>query len=357
MAIPPTLANAMGAVADKARSLGKPKTNSTDIEKFRIVGQDWYKVFGYQFVILSNKEKEKEVGKSGNSAVSKLLGAVKAVKNLATGSKNADGPSEDNAETKYYTLPIPPQSLLIKPIIASQVTPTLGGVVEETSDNVLWIISMQGTTGIAPGRAMNGSTPDRRSVAKQFRDTISTTGLLAGITGQLNKTISKIGGAIDSALAAAQSFQEGNIAGGIGNAVNAANATVLPSIPYSGSAVSQETNGFTEIQELSKFIDMYNTLKHKDPKKYSLVFRMFKTNQQWRCIVQDFSIQKSAQSPHLWRYNIVLKCWNLQTVSAQMSKASEFDRFGSNGDLKSVNTVGLGALNLLGKMGFNKKGK
>jgi hypothetical protein len=355
--IPPTLANAMGAVQDKARDFANGKKDaSSEAEKFRIVGQDWYKVFGYQFVILANG-KDSEPGKSNNSAIDKIKGAAKTLANLFTGQKNADGPSEDTAETKYYTLPIPPQSLMIKPLIASQATPTLGGVVEETSDNVLWMISMQGTTGIAPSRAMNGDTIDRRSVAKQFRDTISTTGLLAGITGQLNKTISKIGGALDSALSAAESFKEGNIAGGIGNAVDIAGAVTMPSIPYSGSAVSEKSNGFTEIQELSKFIDMYNSLKHKNPKKYKLVFRMFKTNQQWNCIIQDFSIQKSAQSPHLWRYNLVLKCWSLQTVSAQMSKDAEFNRFAAGGDLKSVNTIGLGALSLMGKMGFNKKGK
>jgi len=317
--------------------------NQATPEKFKIVGQDWYKVFGYQFVISHSEEPEVEQTQGG--FLDGISNAFNQLTSLFDG-----GAADSDPLTKYYTLPIPPQSIVIKPIIASQATPTLGGVVEETSENVLWMISMQGTTGIAVSRDLNGQSVDRKTVAKQFRDTISTTGLLAGVAGQLNQTIAQIGGVADAAIDSFQSFASGDIAGGIGNAVNAANTAVLPPLPYAGSAVSEKSNGFTEIQELVKFFDKYNELKHANPKQYSLLFRMYKTNQEWNCIVQDFSIQKSAQSPHLWRYNLVLKCWALRVVGANLPGSGEFDRFGSNGDLKSVNTVGLGALDMLSQV-------
>lgn len=313
------LSKIMGKFEDE----GPPST-----EKFKIVGQDWYKVFGYQFGIIYENESVQK---------SKKQDLFSSIKNtFLNGAK-----SDSNEKSKFYTLPIPPQSLIIKPIIASQVTPTFGGVVEETSQNVLWQINMQGTTGIAPSRDINGNAIDRSEVAKNFRETISTTGLLAGISGQLQSVTAKVGGAIDSLISAGGAFRGGDIAGGIGNAISAINTLAKPPLPYSGSGVSEQSNGFTEIQELAKFFHEYNDLKHREPRSYRLIFRMFKTNQQWNCIIDDFSIQKSAQSPHLWRYNITMTCWGLQVIGANVAGSGEFDRFGPGGDLASVNTVGL----------------
>ncbi|MEM4379058.1 MAG: hypothetical protein QXL01_00025 [Thermoplasmatales archaeon] len=319
-----------------AFGFGKPG-DAKSPEKFKIIGQDWYRIYGYQFVILENEQDAEQKKESFGSSL------ISAAKQAFSGTPISEGKST------YFTLPIPPQNLTIKPIIASEATPTLGGVVEESSENVMWIINMQGTTGIAVSRSLNGSTPDRKSMAKQFRNTIAATGLLSGVAGQLNTTIAKFGGVADSLIDSVKSFKDGDFVGGIGSAVNAANTAVLPALPYAGSAVQESTNGFTEIQELAKFIDTYNTLKHKEPRKYRLVFRMFKTSQQWNCIINDFTIQRSAQSPNLWRYNITLKAWNLKTVMDNGKE--EFDRFGPNGDLRSVNTVGTGLQVKLLKIG------
>jgi len=306
-------------------------------EKFKIVGQDWYKVFGYQFGILYQNNPTEKKEKSG------FLSAIKGAASFINGAK-----ADSDDKSLFYTLPIPPQSIVIKPIIASQATPTLGGVVEETSESILWMINMQGTTGIAPSRDLNGNSVDRASVAKNFRETISTTGLLAGISGQVQSTIARFGGAVDSLIRSPISLEDGNIAGGIGNAINAINTIAQPPLPYSGSAVAETSNGFTEIQELVRFFDTYNEKKHDNPKNYQLIFRHFKTNQEWNCIVEDLSIQKSAQNPHLWRYNITLTCWALRTIGANVAGSGEFDRFApGKGDLASVNTVGLASVKIL----------
>jgi hypothetical protein len=324
-----SIAKSVANITGISKLTGKPEEDGPpDPIKFKINGQDWYKVFGYQFGIIY----ENEFGSK-----SKKQGLFSSIKNTFLNAAKGDS----NEKSKFYTLPIPPQNIVIKPIIASQATPTFGGVVEETSQNVLWLISMQGTTGIAPSRDANGQAVDRKEVAKNFRETISTTGLLSGISGQLQATTSRIGGALDSFITSRNALKDGNIAGAIGNAVNIPNTLAKPPLPYSGSGVSEQSNGFTEIQELVKFFDDYNKLKHENPRQYRLIFRMFKTNQQWDCIIEDFSIQKSAQSPHLWRYNIVMTCWALQVIGANVAGSEEFDRFGSDGDLASVNTVGL----------------
>ena len=278
-----------------------------------VKGADWYQVYGYQF------------------AVNVSLGKDTAV------------------DAFKFTLPIPPQSFMVKPVMASRATPTIGGVVEETSAVVFWMVQMQGTTGIAVNRGENDGT-SRNEVAKSFRDNITTTGLLSGVSANLNKVISKVGGVADKAIDAfgrvSDAIKTGDFLDAASSAaegfVGAANTALLPPLPYSSSAVSQEGNGFTEAQELQKFFYMYSKLKGKSPNKYSLIFRCYKTNQEWDVIVKDFSLQISAQNPNLYKYSISLQGWNCRAVGDKERKP--LDRLGSKGDLKSVNTLTSGVL-------------
>lgn len=264
-------------------------------------GSDWYKVFGYQFVVLD----------SAGTPPQELI----------------------------YTLPIPPQSINVRMIPASQATPTIGGVVEETNANVFWLINLAGTTGIAVSRQGNGADK-RHKMAKQFRDTIGTTGLLSGALAGINTAISQVGGTIDGVVNSAQAIASGNVAGGVSGLVGSFNNLFLPGLPYSGSAVDSDTNGYTEIQEFHRFLYTYSKLKGKFPDRFRLFFRSYKTNQQWQCIVQDFTIQQSANDPMLYRYNIALKAWDVRSAKTTEDLDDEaFDRFGPEGDLQSVNLI------------------
>lgn len=264
-------------------------------------GSDWYKIFGYQFVV-------QVLDEDGNS-IDELI----------------------------YTLPIPPQSISIRMIPASQATATFGGVVEETSENVFWLMNLVGTTGIAVSRQETGSKK-RFKMAKQFRDSISTTGLLSGALAGVNAAISKIGGAADALIDMGKAVADGDVAGATGGLVGAFNTAFLPALPYAASSVDQDTNGYTEIQELHRFLYTYSKLKSKQPKTFQLKFRCYKTNQEWTCILQDFNIQQSAQNPMLYRYNIALKGWGV-TEPAKGDDSAAFDRFAPGGDLQPVNLV------------------
>lgn len=274
-------------------------------------GQDWYKVFPYAFVV------------------------------EATNVANDDEP--ENPTLYTYTLPIPPQTMLTKMIPASAATATFGGVVEETSDNVFWIIQMSGTTGTAVSRSdLSDTESNRKEMAKLFRKKLETTGLLSGVAAQLNSLAGKVGGTLDAAAGAATSFASGDIAGGMAGVTGAINNLILPALPYSESGVDGITNGFTEMQELHRFLYTFSHLKAKMPDQFKLKFKNYKTGQEWRIILQDFTIQQSAQQPNLYRYNIQLKAWDVKTIDSEERSATEYDRFKpGSGDLAPVNVVGI----------------
>lgn len=239
-----------------------------------------------------------------------------------------------------YTLPIPPQSLVTKMIPASSVTPTVGGAVERTSDTMFWSIQMAGTTGTAVSRSnIEGDKlgANRTEMAKTFRKKLETTGLLSGVSANLNAVIAKAGNIADSVNDVITSAKSGSFPGVADAVVGAINNTILPPLPYSGSSVSDVTNGFTEMQELSRFLYTYSGLKGKFAKRFALKFRNYKTGQEWRVILVGFDMVQTAQQSQLYRYNIQLQGWGVKNIDSDERK--DFDRFGPEGDLKSVNTV------------------
>jgi hypothetical protein len=278
--------------------------SETSEKLWEVNGQDWYKIFAYQFKVV-----------------------------------------RPGGTPYYYTLPIPPQAYECKPIIPSKVTPTIGGVTEENSAVTFWLINMSGTTGISASRA-EGDEKTRKQVAGKFRETISTTGLLSGTFANIDRIINKAVGVLDTAGNIIQAFDDKNptpglntISGATGEVVGAVNNALLPPLPYSASAVNGVTNGFTEAEELQKFFYIYQKLKSENPDDYNLYFINYKTNQQWRVIVKSFSLQKSAQNPMLYRYGISLQGWDVTPSSSDPADRVETNRFGQNGDLKSINTM------------------
>lgn len=265
---------------------------------WQVSGEDWYKVYPYQFMVDCSKDRN-----------------------------------------YFYTLPIPPQVLNIKPIIASKATPTIGGVVEETSPVTFWMIQMSGVFGVGVGRTDSESL-ENENMATEFRQRISTTGLLSGIASSLNGSINRVGGALDAAagaIGAVGSALNGDISGGAaglaGSVTGAINSFFTPPQIFGGSAIAQQNNGFTDAQELSRFIYMYTKLKSMHPDDYTLYFNSFKTKQRWKIIIKDFSLQQSAQNPNMYRYQLALQGWDVKSVD---NKDKAVDRFSAKGDLAPV---------------------
>lgn len=243
-------------------------------------------------------------------------------------------------------------------VSASSVTPTLGGVVEETTANVFWDIVMSGTTGTAIGKS--GNTASRLNpgndvrTATVFRERISTTGELSGIMGALRSGAAKVGQQADRLIGAFNAAKSGNVSGAIGQVSGAVQDALLPTPNFTASAVSRTKNGFSEIQEMHRFLLVYSRLKGAFPNRYFLKFRMFKTQQEWMCSIQDFQISQNANNPMMYKYNIQLRCWKVGGIDAKTVNAAAYDRFAPGGDLSAVNILNVksakaGLKGILGK--------
>lgn len=306
-----------------------PPVSSSGV--YTVSPKDWYKTFPYRFVV----EKKSE-----------------------------DDPNK--IEKYYYSLPIPPESLSYQMISASQLTPTLGGVVEETSENVFWQISLSGTTGISIGRQYGRPGINEKSgLPKNTKDKLDMpalkeenfrTVLKGGIIANTANTVSNlasdavdilddpIAGAFAAFEALATTAQRFRRSGVI--------TTVADDNPFLNAAAKaanidpkligevDATNGYVEIHLLHNFLIVYSKLKEKSPEEYNLFFESHKDNMKWQIAVRSFVFQKNANQPHLYKYNIGLQGFNLTpSADSDTRKKLAVDRFGPGGDLGGISSV------------------
>ena len=259
--------------------------------------------------------------------------------------ENLETTDKDKKYLVRYALPIPPESLVMQVIAPSEAMPTLNGVVEENSAITFWNLQMTGTMGIAPSRnKADGTQTPLFEMAKNFRGVIEKTGLISGLVNGFADNLAKL------------STIGGALTGNDASFVDGLSALIQPKLPYTESGVNGTSNGYTEIHNLHKLFILYgklnsrkeranpglpdkgfdNVLNMTKDQSYGLFFYNYKDNQKFRVILKNFSIIKSVQQPYLPKYQITLKAWDLQEPEA---KAAAVDRFGKDGDLKTVNTM------------------
>lgn len=266
---------------------------------------------------------------------------------------------EVDGEATYYSLPIPPESLSYQMVTASQLIPTLGGVVEETSPTVFWQINLSGTTGIAIARKYtdNSDTLDvPASKENNFRRVLRG-GIFANTFNKAANVYDAVTGAMDQGAIGAVGLLEG-----LASTAQRYNSSAVPTKIPEESTTSRvanalgvdlsrftkdsekSTNGYVEIHLLHNFLNAYSYLKEENPdSSVNLYFESQKDNMQWQVIVKGFGFQKNAAQPYLYKYNISLQGFDLREVGDTNRKA--IDRFGPNGDLGGVNSFTLtGAL-------------
>jgi len=229
----------------------------------------------------------------------------------------------DNTNVKQYvySLPIPPEAISTTMVPASSVTPTLDGYVEETTQTKIWIVSLSGTTGISPNRADSKGETDTTAPATKFRETKQNLGLISGALGR-----------VETMASYAQSIAKDATSGDL---VEMTNKLFTTTPIFTESAVSKDSNGYTEIHLLHKFLIMYAKEKSIQPNNWQLLFRNYKDGQEFRVVVQDFKVNKTKSSPFLYNYSISFKCWNLQPIN---NHGREIDRFAKDGDLYGLKT-------------------
>lgn len=221
-----------------------------------------------------------------------------------------------------YSLPIPPEQIITKPIYASDAVATMGGVIEECSSVTFWQIMMSGLMPLAVNRN------SYKVPATEFRETINSVGLLTGIASSLL-------GPAQSALSTISNVSNAtSISEGL-------NAVLNPPLVYSESAVNQENNGYSEIYDMQRFFLAYERVKSRQDIKsnetYTLFFENVKDNQRFRVIPKQTDFMKTAKTPFGYRYQIALQGWKLADVSAENVSDLAQNRFKT--DLKTVSTL------------------
>lgn len=256
-------------------------------------------------------------------------------------------------KTTYYSLPIPPEALSYQMISASQLIPTLGGVVEETSATVFWQIALSGTTGIGISRRYSQKTDTLDAPASgenNFRRVLKG-GILANtfnkaanafnaVTGALDQGAVGAVGLLEGLASTAQRFNTSAVRNNVPEDTTGSKIANIVGIDTSVFSSEQNgTNGYVEIHLLHTFLNAYSHLKEANPDDVSLYFESQKDNMQWQVVVKNFGFQKNANQPYLYKYNITLQGFNLCEVGKDNRKV--VDRFGPDGDLGSVSSFTL----------------
>jgi len=195
----------------------------------------------------------------------------------------------------HFFFPVNPESVSINTPYAVVVTPTLGGIVQEHSGAVFYNITLSGTTGVIP--ELDYTTGIPRAADTELRPTVSDGNLI-----------------------------NSGAAGGFGqNTINLINSAVSAITGTSSKMVDSSRNrksGYTEYHVLYKFIWLYNYAKANGA-KYQLRFVNYKDNNQYDCVVQNFSLSRDKSRPHLYQYTIQLKAWRLGTADQFVGETGE----------------------------------
>jgi hypothetical protein len=200
----------------------------------------------------------------------------------------------------FYTLPFPPQELIVDmPIPTTTYTNIDGSITEIHGGAPFRDITLNGTTGIFPGRG----TPDK---AKRS-DLFESASFIAG-------------GALSNSSAISQAFKGINSDTGVSMYPNVYNDTELSS--------KLKQTGFFYYQALERFIESYVLAKQYNNRKLidgkegtatnlRLVLYVWKEQIAYICSGVRLTKKKSAQSPNEIHYTLQLKAWRRINVLDQ----------------------------------------
>lgn len=227
-------------------------------------------------------------------------------------------PVSANSESVFSGLPysrvdlqIPPSSISATTAFASSAVATNGGILEENNGVVFRTITISGTTGFLPGRQSEGSKK-----ATFFSNPI------AAIFPAASEALSTFTKTIK----------------GIANS--------LGGEPRKAADVGDLTNtGYYQFWKLHNLFVSYAEAKKKSSgKDLRLVFSASKDNIGYVITPVSFDIRKDASQPMLYRYSIVMKCWDITTSAAHLD-SSYLDSIPNKNNIGSIRDV----LNLLRK--------
>jgi hypothetical protein len=187
-----------------------------------------------------------------------------------------------------FTLPINPTNLQISTPFAITATATSGGVLEEHNGSVFRNISISGSFGIAPGLLRN--VMPKRAVDSAIANVGAATGGLA---------VNTLGSVNNIASAISRTSAAGKLAGII-SGIKDENLTEL---------------GFYKINELGNYLVSYAEFKKTaEGATARLLFVDRKNGVNYVVTPISFDMTKDAGEPHLVKYRVSLKAWDLATA-------------------------------------------
>jgi hypothetical protein len=271
-----------------------------------------------------------------------------------------------NGEIYVFYLPISPKNLNITTYFATNMVATLYSTVEEHSEQRYFDITISGTTGFAPQFHQEYGPFDDNGVAlSSYESALYLTPsagrkkyeiqseILNEISGLFPKTVGKLQNALNQA----------------GSAFNTVKSKFGASSNYE-AGVFNNASGYKAFHALYKFL-----LKHKqsaaagtaEKKKFSLPFGKghsesteqgkaedsvlqfvnYKDNNQYSCVVNRFTLERSSENPMLYDYNISLRAYNLSpiTTSKAPDLTDRFENLGLNSKMSYATTAKLAIKN------------
>lgn len=235
------------------------------------------------------------------------LYSFKIVKaNEETGEVNL---TENHPDFTEFVLPVNPQGLQVSIPFSISVIATAGGVLEEANGVVFRNISINGTFGVAARRA---------TVSGAIGDGYITSSDLRGEAPQNQRP--SVGNAnINSAIV--------NTLGGVETLLQTVkNAGTPPQLYNAIRTEDLEELGHRKINDLLNYFVAYAELKKTLLGKHvRLLFINRKDGVNYACTPLTFDTTKDANDPHLTRYRIQLKAWDLATTNATAHTVMGFE--------------------------------
>lgn len=200
----------------------------------------------------------------------------------------------------FFYLPINPNNITITTHWGTTVIPTLYGTVEEHSEQRYYDITISGTTGFAPKYVYpEQGVPELEIGRKSYKDDKSLLGIDPNAAGGFfQNTI----GAINQTLNTANSMLE-----------NFTGVEVNSGIDPTKSGYIAFHNFYRALLSYKK--DAAGIENNKRYKRHPLTFLNYKDNQQYDCAVLKFDLKRNADDPMLYNYTIILRAYNLVTLT------------------------------------------
>ncbi len=262
-------------------------------QNFVFKADNWNKLLPYRLIILKASEgKNKTPLNTGSPADNTEYSIISSI--YATPGAGSVQP--------IFTLPIAPQNLSIDMPFANQTTVLSDGILVENNGAPLRIISIQGTTGVAPFRALG---------AESYSSSIA--GELVGNTVRTATAIGRSAKNIKSSIASI---------GGIGGADTA----------------ELDNTGYAQFHKLKDFLDLWaNLSKRPGNKNLRLALDLGKDDTTYLITPKRFTMQRGADSPMEYRYTLQVEAW--KRIKINGGNKDSIDKALSQGVFENIGKV------------------